>query len=614
MLLIIFLIYNIFQKSMGVGHIFNIKNRNSLFKSNFKVGISNNQEVKGILLIPIDFPDGGILTISNSSISYSSPISGKRSNFKNENYIKYDNQIKTYDFNRRDGNLLLIVLDNNHSFLYTLNGGFKKIYSFNIFQLHENLKAFHLSNITSCIILDDKNIIYGTSSKDIFLYDLSLSVLNNISFKSKMNSTSDLASRKTTFQSFKNDSLMFFHKLTPRGMVNLSTENMNFLLNKEEPTEEELFEKLDNVFSEEINDDEEFDNKSMSSEESYKNSQYSKFSQTTKSLSLCQNYNENGYKKIFISVKNSLIIFIYINEILNTSSIELYELKSLSYLSLFKKINGRIVFSQYVTSQFRENLIGLIYNNEDYYIEVWDVMNKDKIISNKLSFSSISSDLSITAFKVIPLLDSSLDVKRKLENDQKHQVFYIIIGYSNGKLELYTINNIYYTYTYENENESENENEGKSDRNENLLFPSNFFYVFEENVSSKRKITHINYDLYFDILIIGDSDFMIYIIEKASIIIKSKTNSFKSTFELFSLSHRKDFHFKEPNRKKGKEMKGKCKEVFKRKVISSGRVPFFSFDHDLLYDEENIILYDKGKKISVFYYESDSNSSNSDDD
>lgn len=602
---------------MGVGHIFNIKNRNSLFKSNFKPGISKNQEVKGILLIPIDFPDGGILTISNNSISYSSPISGKRSNFENENYIKYDNQIKTYDFNRANGNLLLIVLDNNHSFLYTLNGGLKKIYSFNIFQLHVNLKTFHPSIITSCIILDDKNIIYGTSSKDIYLYDLSLSILNNISFKSKMNSTSDLASRKTTFQSFKNDSIMFFHKLTPRGMVNLSTENINFLLNKDEPTNEELFEKLDNVFSEEINEDEEFDNRSMSSEESYKNSQYSKYSmysQTSNKLSSCRNYNENGYKKIFISVKNSLLIFIYVNEVLNTSSIELYELKSLSYLSLFKKINGQIEFSQYVTSQFTENLIGLIYNNESYYIEVWDVTNKNKISSNKLSFSNISSDLSITAFKVISLLDSSLDVKHKLENDQKIQVFYVIIGYSNGKLELYTINNKYYTYKYENESENEYHNEEKSDQNENLLFPSNFFYVFEEKASTKRKITYINYDLYFDILMIGDSEFMIYIIEKASIIIKSKTNTFKSTFELFSLSHKKDFHFKEPNRKKGKEMKGKCKEVFKRKIISSGRVPFFSFDHDLLYDEGNIILYDKGKKISVLYCESDSNSSNSDDD
>jgi hypothetical protein len=128
---------------------------------------------------------------------------------------------------------------------------------------------------------------------------------------------------------------------------------------------------------------------------------------------------------------------------------------------------------------------------------------------------------------------------------------------------------------------------GKLHNNQNHKITFDLIYIYKlrnsvntgEMISNDYEISFINYDLYFDILIIGDVSSNIKTFEK--ILQIGKHNNMEDTLPFFSLFYEVE-HI-------GKN---------KVKVDINPDLPLLSVTHDILKDR-NVILYDQGQELKI---------------
>lgn len=195
-----------------MGNVNSIKNkfktRNKIFINKLKISKILKKKILHLYIIPQDFPNGGLLLITNCSIEYYSPINGtlaheninnfdtnnnniKNSNtlgFFSNNVIKVNNQISfnnnkiiLYDFCNKFDNLLTICLNDNSVYLYSIiNCNIILIDCFN-FNKYLNIDIKSKSYCLSSVCFIQNNFIYyGVNTGEIIKYSIKNKEFTNI--------------------------------------------------------------------------------------------------------------------------------------------------------------------------------------------------------------------------------------------------------------------------------------------------------------------------------------------------------------------------------------------------------------------------------------------------
>jgi len=270
----------------------------------------------------------------------------------------------------------------------------------------------------------------------------------------------------------------------------------------------------------------------------------------------------NSVENILISLRYK-ILFGIIKSSPDKSDINIYDLRNNCFIKKFTTIEGIINESKLL--DVREIIILIVFNIESKQttLQIWNYNE----LSTPLSVFNMSSlfqySCTINSFNITNIPSKYLgrnSAQGLLDGD------FIVLGTTKGDVVLGKIHNVFTSHKTEFQ----------------VLYIMNVKNTIKdkEELSNSSQITYIYYDLYFDIMMIGDISSNVRCFEKVLQIGKAQTN--EEIIPIFSLFYEANSMLKQNP----------------MKVDFNWDLPLFSVKHDILKDRA-IIQYDQGDDIVV---------------